>query len=173
MAAPPSRAEFALIVREHTPGVARALRRLGVGEREVAQAAQEAFVALHRALAAGEPRANLRALAYRVAVQVASDHRTRAYRRPRAEGRAPDPPGPAPAQVGRSERLARLDRALERLSPVHREVLVLVELEGLPWDEAAAALGVSETTATSRLHAARAALREAWGALSREAPRGG
>jgi len=56
---------------------------------------------------------------------------------------------------------ARLDLAtmLATLSPEHRAVIVLRELEGLTYEEMAAVLGVPRGTVESRLHRAREALR--------------
>ncbi|MEV4014363.1 RNA polymerase sigma factor [Nonomuraea angiospora] len=51
---------------------------------------------------------------------------------------------------------------LERLSPEHRAVLVLRDLEGLPEEEAARLLHVPEGTVKSRLHRARRSFRRAW-----------
>jgi RNA polymerase sigma-70 factor (ECF subfamily) len=51
---------------------------------------------------------------------------------------------------------------LERLSPEHRAVLVLRDLEGLPEEEAARLLHVPEGTVKSRLHRARRSFRKAW-----------
>lgn len=57
---------------------------------------------------------------------------------------------------------ARLDvlAMLRQLQPEHQEVLVLRELEGLSYEEMALALDVPRGTVESRLHRARAALRE-------------
>jgi RNA polymerase sigma-70 factor (ECF subfamily) len=57
---------------------------------------------------------------------------------------------------------AKLDLALmlERLSPEHREVIILRELEGMAYEEIAAALGVPRGTVESRLHRAREELRK-------------
>jgi RNA polymerase sigma-70 factor (ECF subfamily) len=57
---------------------------------------------------------------------------------------------------------ARLDLAvmLETLSKEHREVIVMREVEGMSYDEMAAALGVPRGTVESRLFRARAELRE-------------
>lgn len=57
---------------------------------------------------------------------------------------------------------ARLDLAvmLEGLSPEHRQVIVLRELEGMTYEEMAATLAVPRGTVESRLHRARAELRE-------------
>ncbi len=51
---------------------------------------------------------------------------------------------------------------LRRLSPEHRAVLVLRDLEGMDEQAAAAVLDVPSGTAKSRLHRARASFRKAW-----------
>lgn len=59
------------------------------------------------------------------------------------------------------EQLARAVRsALMELSNEHREILVLKELEEMSYGEIAAAAGIPAGTVASRLHHARAALRE-------------
>jgi RNA polymerase sigma-70 factor (ECF subfamily) len=70
---------------------------------------------------------------------------------------APDPEPESLAIVG-AERDA-LYAALWRLSPAHREVLVLNFLEELPYRDIAAVLGVPIGTVMSRLHHAKRALR--------------
>jgi RNA polymerase sigma-70 factor (ECF subfamily) len=57
---------------------------------------------------------------------------------------------------------AKLDLAqmLQGLSPDQRQVIVLRELEGLSYEEMAAALHVPRGTVESRLHRARAALKQ-------------
>ena len=57
---------------------------------------------------------------------------------------------------------ARLDLSvmLQVLSPEHRQVIVLREIEGMTYEEMAAALGVPRGTVESRLHRARMELRE-------------
>ncbi|HEY0252094.1 MAG TPA: RNA polymerase sigma factor [Kofleriaceae bacterium] len=57
--------------------------------------------------------------------------------------------------------LARLREAVAKLPRKLREVVVLVELEGLEGSEAATALRISEATVWRRLAAARSLLREA------------
>ena len=59
---------------------------------------------------------------------------------------------------------AKLDLAglLERLSPEHREVLVMRELQGMSYDEIAKVLSVPRGTIESRLHRAREKLAMLW-----------
>lgn len=67
----------------------------------------------------------------------------------------------------------QLDRALARLSPDHRTVIVLRHLAGLSIDDLAEALGVPRGTVASRLHHATNALRAAVEAGERAAVAGG
>jgi DNA-directed RNA polymerase specialized sigma24 family protein len=61
------------------------------------------------------------------------------------------------------ERLALdIRETLARLSPEHRAVLVLRDLEGLDENTASRLLAVAPGTVTSRLARARASFRKAW-----------
>ncbi len=55
----------------------------------------------------------------------------------------------------REELAAKIREAMDRLSPKHRQVLVLRELEGLSYQEIADVSGISIGTVMSRLHHAR------------------
>jgi RNA polymerase sigma-70 factor (ECF subfamily) len=69
---------------------------------------------------------------------------------------------PTPEQsVSDRELSDALNAALGRLPDDHREVILLRDVEGLSAAEAAAALGISVEALKSRLHRARAALRDA------------
>ncbi len=59
-----------------------------------------------------------------------------------------------------TQTIARVRAAIARLSADHREVLTLVVLEGMAYDEVARALGIPVGTVTSRLCRARAILRK-------------
>lgn len=170
-AVPAIREGFGAIVREEGPRIARALRRLGVREADVSDVAQDVFVTLHQKLDAFEGRSSVRTFAYGIAVRIASDYRKSAYvRRVSTVEELPERAGSAPElkELERKERLRLLDRALAELTPVHREVLVLFEIEELPMKEVAAILDVPEKTAYGRLYAARNALKEAWARLDPE-----
>lgn len=75
--------------------------------------------------------------------------------------RASDPEtGPERARERHAAR-ELLWRALEMISDEHREILVLKELQDMPYGEIAAVLDVPEGTVASRLYHARRALKEA------------
>lgn len=71
-------------------------------------------------------------------------------------------PGPADAALGgeRLETLRRLDRALAMLSDEHRIIVLLHDAEGYKMAEIEGLTGVPVGTVKSRLHRARARLRE-------------
>jgi RNA polymerase sigma-70 factor (ECF subfamily) len=72
----------------------------------------------------------------------------------------PDP-GRAPDEEAAARQIqAILAGALSQLDATHREVILLRDVEGLTAPEAAAQLGVSVDALKSRLHRARAELRE-------------
>jgi RNA polymerase sigma-70 factor (ECF subfamily) len=75
------------------------------------------------------------------------------------ERRTSDPSG----EAARSELSGKVHAALLRLSPLHREVVVLHELEGMTYQECAARLNVPVGTVKSRLSNAFTRLREALG----------
>jgi RNA polymerase sigma-70 factor (ECF subfamily) len=64
-----------------------------------------------------------------------------------------------PARETESLELRDLDRAIRRLPPEQREVLLLVVLEDMSYDEAARTLGIPIGTVMSRLARAREKLR--------------
>jgi len=72
----------------------------------------------------------------------------------------PSIPAPQPGRLA----LGEMHRALDRLPDDQRETLLLVVLEGVSYQEAAAILGIPIGTVMSRLSRARAALRALTGA---------
>ncbi|WP_329479865.1 sigma-70 family RNA polymerase sigma factor [Kribbella sp. NBC_01484] len=119
-------------------------------------ATQEALIAVFRGVRRLENPAALfgwvRAIAVREAVRVAR-RRQRQVPADLSEVPAPDDPQLA----------VQVQDVLARLSPEHRAVLVLRDLEGMDEQAAAAVLEVPTGTAKSRLHRARASFRKAWG----------
>jgi RNA polymerase sigma-70 factor (ECF subfamily) len=72
----------------------------------------------------------------------------------RSQARAPDEAA-GDRELGRA-----LDAAIDALDPMYREVLLLRDVEGLTAPEVATALGLGVDAVKSRLHRARAAVRE-------------
>jgi RNA polymerase sigma-70 factor, ECF subfamily len=68
-----------------------------------------------------------------------------------------------------SRTLFELDRAMGQISEEHRQVILLIGLEGMSYEDAAAVLGVPVGTVRSRLSRGRGALRVAMG-LREERP---
>jgi len=62
-------------------------------------------------------------------------------------------------EVSRLELSARLRQALEQLTPEHRAVILLREVEGMSYDEISEVLQCPRGTVMSRLHYARTHLR--------------
>ncbi len=72
-------------------------------------------------------------------------------------------PGPTPSNLHRRvERMDRLQRALDGLSPDYREVIKLVRLEGLPIREAAGRMGRTPKAVAHLLGRALAKLKESF-----------
>jgi RNA polymerase sigma-70 factor, ECF subfamily len=170
-----ARPSFEALYDEHFALVWRTLRRLGVPEAQVEDAAQEVFLVVHRRLGDFEGRSSLKTWVCAIVARVASDAR-RALRRKSphtrsaeaavdadtvADERAPD----AHDRTVRNEGVRLLHRLLDALDDDKRAVLVLAELEQMPVAEIAEALGENVNTVYARLRTARrefeqAALRE-------------
>ena len=73
---------------------------------------------------------------------------------------------PTPRLVGRGQERARLRRALHKLPPDQRAVLILSRFEDLRYEQIAAILGCEVGTVKSRVHRALRQLRDAYEELS-------
>ena len=160
---------FEALVRRHERPVFRlALRMLGNRE-EAEDVAQEALLSLHRHGHRFRRESRFSTFVYRVTANAALNRRrtlgrSRARERLLAERESgfdptPTPRNPGDALVG-AEAQARVQEALQELSPDLRVAIVLFDIEGLPYGEIARVLEVPEGTVKSRIHRARNALRE-------------
>jgi RNA polymerase sigma-70 factor (ECF subfamily) len=146
----------------HYDAIWRTVRRLGVPDAHADDAAQRVFVVAARRLheiALGHEGRYL----YGIAVRVASEIRRRdPGRRFVASGEEvlamiPDDAAGPEESLLEDEARGALDDVLAAMPDDLREVLVLVELEGLTVAEIADTFGVPEGTAASRLRRAREA----------------
>jgi len=147
----------------------RNLRRLGVPETAIEDAAQDVFLVVHRRLQEFEGRSALRTWVFGIVLRVAARHRRRA--RGVAQREAPVSRElidalTAPGHESPFERTLRqeasefLREALAEMDDERRALLIMVDLEQTSVAEAAEALEVNINTAYSRLRAARRALEE-------------
>src|SRR5262249_20635745 len=129
--------------------------------------AQEVFLRAFRGLGKFRGDAQLSTWMYRLAVNAALSHATRAQARRRRD--LPDEmlmTLPAEAAPDSDPRLReRLQEALGALPAGYRAVLVLHDVEGLQHDEIAEILGCRVGTSKSQLHKARARMRELLGSV--------
>jgi RNA polymerase sigma-70 factor (ECF subfamily) len=131
---------------------------------DVDDLAQETFLRVSRALPRFEPRepGHLARWIKTIAARVAIDHLRR--KRPAVESfdeRVHHLGGASADELAQFRRLgARVEAALTELGDEQRSVLVLRQLHGLDYREIADALQIDLGTVKSRLHRARARLRE-------------
>lgn len=159
---PPPPPDFAAVYRAHFNFVWRTLGRMGVRDAELEDAAQEAFMVVHRRLDSYDPNRPLRPWLAGIAVRVALAERRRARHRREtlseqpAAGRPHGDPTPD-GLLAQRQRAGRVRAALGALIPEQRAVFVMVEMEEIACPEIAEALGISVNTVYSRLRLARRA----------------
>lgn len=152
-----------------------------LGDSEVAKdAAQEAFIRVYRALGKFEGRSSFYTYLYRITTNVCLTFAQREQRRPdrvSIEGMqeasdmtldrflGTDEPQNDIERIGLRE---EIQKVLDYLSPEHRAVVVLKDIEGFSQEEIADVLDVSVGTVKSRLSRARARLRDLLLPLYRE-----
>jgi len=157
---------FVSIYRQYSDFVWASVRRLGVSPAAVDDVVQEIFMVIHSRLHTLEHPEALRSWIYGVVRRVVSSH-FRAQRvksdfgaKMRAEPEAPSPPTPFDL-AEQSDQVKLLWRILGELDEAKREVLVMVELDGLTVPEVAEILQITLSNAYWRLRTARQAFDEA------------
>ncbi len=154
------RAAFNALVRRHQAVVYRVCYRILGNPEDAADATQEALLRSYRRLDSFRGQSAFKTWLMRLTVNVSLNERER--RRPTApldDVQAADTPDPASA-LARAESALELHRALQHLPPNHRAAVVLRDLEGLSYAEAATALGVPEGTAKGWAHRGRVRLKD-------------
>lgn len=143
----------------------RNLRRLGVAEASVDDAAQDVFLVVFRRYGEFEARSSMKTWLFGILLRVARDHRKVARRRQRrlvfleelAEGSLPRAPrSDDPQEVAeRGEATRLLHQLLDSLEASQRALFIMIELEQMTVPEAAEALGIKLNTAYARVRSAR------------------
>ncbi len=134
---------------------------------------QEAFVRAFRGLERFKGDSSFYTWLYRIAVNLAIDAQRKDGKRTHVEFDESQPPADAPLAMGgrtkgadpyeavRNRELGeKIFRAIDGLTPDHRAVILLREIEGLTYEEISQTLGCSMGTVMSRLHYARKKLQD-------------
>jgi RNA polymerase sigma-70 factor (ECF subfamily) len=167
---------FAQLIAQHGTMLYRvALRLIGQPE-EAEEVVQQTLLTVHEKIHTFDARAALTTWLYRIVVNTAlmrlrakarvpeelqdplEAHFTAAGQHARAVAEWTLPPEEA---LLRQEALTVLQQGIAGLPALYRTVYVLAEIEGLPHQEIATILGLTVSTAKTRLHRARLLLREA------------
>ncbi len=163
---------FAELVRRHErPIYNLAFRMLGRTE-DARDASQEAFVSCYRNLRRFRGDAAFATWLHRIAVNACYDVLRKRRQEPVElnEGLG-DAASGDPAD--RTSAAVDVQRALTHVPAEFRAVMILHDVQGMPYDDIAAALEVPVGTVKSRLHRGRVALAEALGAGQRGTVRAG
>ena len=172
-AARPSHDDFEQIVRQNQGRILR----LALGmlrDRDAAEdIAQETFVRAFRFYETFRSDAALFTWLYRIAVNLCLDAQRKSRLRPAVpldeldDAQTGHDPSPNPEGALEIRQLARrTEAALEMLTPNHRAILLLREVEGLSYEEISRVLRIPKGTVMSRLHHARINLERAAQALA-------
>jgi RNA polymerase sigma-70 factor, ECF subfamily len=151
---------FEILVRRYNQRVYRAVRAVLRSEDEVEDVMQQAYLNAFAHLRQFAERAQFSTWLIRIAVNEAL---ARLRKRGRAEWEIPEMESnePDPEQQAQASQIRTLvESELDALPATYQTVLVLRDVEGLNTAETADALGVSEDVVKTRLHRARAMVRD-------------
>ncbi|MEZ6015174.1 MAG: sigma-70 family RNA polymerase sigma factor [Planctomycetota bacterium] len=154
-------AAFEALVNRYGGAVLRALERLGLDRHAAEDAAQDAWVKLFGALDQYHRDRAFRPWLFSIALNQGRDARRRATARARIGGEELGRVDVERTVLPNESALERdaIAYALAQLDEVFREAVVLVDVSGLDYDQAAVALGCAIGTVKSRVHRGREAFR--------------
>jgi RNA polymerase sigma-70 factor, ECF subfamily len=139
-------------------------------EEEALDAVQEAFIKAQRSADTFNGRSSPQTWLCRIVVNVCLDMRRRKSRRPEFQVDDVEVVDPRPSSSDCPERgfqdlelRATIEAGLDRLSPNHREIIILREVTGLNYEQIAQREGCPKGTVMSRLFHARRQLRAVLG----------
>lgn len=154
-----------LLVERHAPALARFAASLtsGIDRGQIDELVQDTFVRAFQSMADFRGESSLRTWLFTIERRLLLDRRRAERRRPDGdeidEGDAATEYTALDALVA-GETEARIQRALERLSPLQRNVFMLRVTEGLSYKEIAGVVGTTEGAARVHYHNAMRAIKE-------------
>ncbi|WP_031465147.1 RNA polymerase sigma factor [Sciscionella sediminilitoris] len=151
-------AAISTLVSGSHPHVHRFARTLCASPEDAEDSAQEALIILYRKIGSLRATGALASWMFRIV-------RNECLRRARRAWRAEELSGPETRMSAEEDVLHRLEAqrvaaAVAELPAEQRRVLIMRDVQGYPGHAVAAALGLSTPAMKSRLHRARAAVRE-------------
>ena len=175
--------DFEELFAEYQPIVyGVALRFMGSPE-DAEDVTQEVFTKVWRSLDAFNNSSTLKTWIYRIAVNTCIDHSRKPWKKlglrstgldeslEEGEGMAlVSSDESAEGKLIAQEKAAQVRKAITRLRPHLKAVLVLKDLEELSYDEISSVLGLSMGTISSRLNRARKALMDLFGPVPQPVP---
>jgi len=162
---------FAPLVEEHQRMVYNLALRMLRNPQNAQDAAQDAFLRAFRSLSKFRGESSFSVWLYRLTSNICLDALRKSKRAGKVvslypddddEGRMLDLPDTAPLPEESAERQENIEcvrAAMKSLSPEHREILMLREVDGLNYAEIAEQLNINEGTVKSRINRAKLALR--------------
>jgi RNA polymerase sigma-70 factor, ECF subfamily len=161
------RQAFGALVERYQRRVIGVALAIAHNQDDAFELAQETFVRAFENLSKFESRSSFSTWLYRIAANLAIDFRRREARHVVLRGeeaeneirRIPSQQGDSYGAARRSELSEKIRDALDQLTPEHRAVILLREVEGFSYDEISEVLNIPRGTVMSRLHYARSRLR--------------
>ncbi len=157
-------AAFRWILEQYRSRVVRLAAHVLRRDSEAEDVAQEAFVRAFQRLPEFRESGPFSSWLFSITVRLCLDRRRSAF----WSREAPEDAAPPVSPFQSPDTRVVIETLLDRLSPPMRAALVLREMEGLEYDEIAQTLRIPVGTVRSRLHAARAQLRDLWTAIDEE-----
>jgi RNA polymerase sigma-70 factor, ECF subfamily len=156
---------FEILVRRHQKAIFNLVYRMLDDYDEAAEIAQETFLSAYRAIGRFRGEANFSTWLYRIALNHASTRRKSMVNWQRRTVPL-ETTGPVydrsldPAEiVEQKENRDRVQEALNSLEPGDAMIILLKDLQDIPYEEVARVLQIPIGTVKSRLHRARQALK--------------
>jgi len=166
-------AAFEQLVRAYEKKVFNLAFRLSGSREDAADLAQEALVRVYKSLDRFREQARFSTWLYRIVVNVCLDFQRSRKRQPTVSLDAPleGNDGEVPRQIAsdaldpeeaaeRSDLREAVQAAIGRLSGEHRAVLVMRDIQDMPYEDIGQVLGLPLGTVKSRLNRARQALKQ-------------
>jgi RNA polymerase sigma-70 factor, ECF subfamily len=160
---------FADLVRRHERRVYNLAYRMIGRVEDAREASQEAFLSCFRNLDRFRGESAFSTWLHRITVNACYDILRRRQPIPFSEIELVEPP-PAADHADAAAASVDVQRALMEIPLEFRSVLIMHDLQGVPYDDIAEAMGIPLGTVKSRLHRARIALGRALGTPAGSTP---